>query len=103
MKDGILKKNAKPELKDDRVRELWDSAQGAPFSEDELATIREELVHFQRYIDKMEHWEGVHNDLKEKGRAGERSHAEERFTEYKRKVKKFHKTMVAKIEEKTEL
>lgn len=103
MKDGILKKSKKPELKDERVQELWDSAQSEPFSEDELGTIREELVHFQRYIDKMEHWEGVHNKLKEKGGTNERAHAEERLTEYKRKVKKFHKTMVAKIEEKTEL
>jgi len=103
LKDGILKKNKKAELKDERVQELWDSAQSEAFSEDELGTIREELVHFQRYIDKMEHWEGVHNKLKEKGSTNERKHAEERLTEYKRKVKKFHKTMVAKIEEKTEL
>jgi len=104
LKNNLLKKNKLTHgLKDQRVMSLWDSAQGGSFSEDELTTIREELLHFQRYIDKLEHWEGLHNQLKVKGGASERVHAEDRLTEYKRKVKKFHKTMVAKIEEKTEL
>jgi len=105
MKDSILsKKKSKPQLKDHRVQELWDTAQGGSFSEDELGTIREELSHFQKYVDKMEHWEGVHSHLKNNG--GEESEllrANERLTKYKHKVKKFHKTMLAKIEGKTEL
>lgn len=104
MKNSILKKKKKkPELKDERVQRLWDSARSATFSEDELDTVKEELLHFQRAIDKLAHWEEVHVTLKDKGAVDERSHAESKLGEYKRKVKKYHKTMVKKIEEKTEL
>jgi len=89
----------KPEFTDDRVMHLWKSVQNASFTPNELADVKEELRHFQKYIDKLEHWERYNKRIDSGENKQHQTHAQEKLEEYKRKVKKFHNTMLTKMKE----
>jgi len=102
MQETVLNKK-KSDFNDDRVSRLWDSAQTALFTADELQTVKEELSHFQRHIDKLNHWEYMNSKLEGESHTEEALHAQDKINDLKRKVKKYHKTIGKKIKEKIEL
>lgn len=93
----------KEEFQDPRVTELWERAKSAQFNQEELDSIKEELKHFERKINKHKHYveelgdsarllrEG-HDHLKEK-----HDSLVEKAKEHARWVKKMHATLVNKV------
>lgn len=90
----------KSDFTDDRVSRLWHLVQNSKeFKGKELEEVREELRHFQKYIDKLEHWERFNKKVERGENKGDKEHAQEKLEEYKRKVKKYHDTMIKKMKE----
>lgn len=82
------------EFEEPRVIDLWDLAQSANLTEEELASLREELKHFEVKIEKHNHYqkqlEISHQKLKHVERFGDQEHVsrnKERFAMLEEKTK----------------
>nr|KAF6431796.1 LDL receptor related protein associated protein 1 [Rousettus aegyptiacus] len=82
------------EFEEPRVIDLWDLAQSANLTEEELASLREELKHFEVKIEKHNHYqkqlEISHQKLKHVERFGDHEHVsrnKERYAMLEEKTK----------------
>lgn len=96
-----------PEFRDNRVYKLWAMARKTDWSPEELQSFKEELLHFERRLQKHEHYEEqlmqsaqALKDEVDDGKYPEKHmQLEERTQDLARKVKKLHdelKTRVSK-------
>ncbi|XP_058157294.1 alpha-2-macroglobulin receptor-associated protein isoform X2 [Dasypus novemcinctus] len=99
------------EFEEPRVIDLWDMAKAANFTEKELASLREELRHFEVKIEKHKHYqqqlETSHQKLQHVERTGDRGHLlqnkerhallEEKTKELGYKVKKHLQDLSSRI------
>ncbi|XP_074598090.1 alpha-2-macroglobulin receptor-associated protein [Brevipalpus obovatus] len=85
-----------------RVQKLWDLAKKSNFAPDELASLKEELTHYQTRVRKLKYFEDqLENDIhlgKNKPKPGkEETHLEHKVKELVHKVDKLHNHLETKI------
>nr|KAG5714649.1 hypothetical protein BaRGS_000137 [Batillaria attramentaria] len=96
-----------PEFRDHRVYKLWALAKKTDWSPEELESFKEELLHFERRLQKHEHYEdqlmqsadALRDQVKDGKYPEKHAQLEQRTQELRQKVKKMHdelKTRVSK-------
>lgn len=97
------------EFRDPRVNELWEKAQTAKFTEEELDSIKQELYHFDHKIMKHKHFRKEAEESRRLVDDGQHHFKEKheklakRAEEHGRWVKKMHSTLMDKVAAKIEL
>lgn len=90
---------------DKRILDLWDSAKtSGKFSPSELDSVKDELMHFQTRVHKLNYWQRVGDNLRAKLKEenndalrDEYEHSKRQITEHKKFIKKYHATVQQRI------
>lgn len=86
----------------EQIKQLWDVASKSNFSTDELDSIKDELKHFHRRVEKLKHFQV---ELEKKKMSvnepnivdDETKHIQRKVDELSRKVEKSHKSIASKL------
>lgn len=104
LKSQVRDRSVKPidrEFEEMNVQKLWDLAKNSDFTSDELASLKEELNHYQTRIKKLKYFqyqlENEQMQGKELKPGKDESHLEKKVRELDQKVNKVHSYIETKI------
>lgn len=104
LKSQVRDRNIRPldrEFEEMNVQKLWDLAKKSDFTSDELASIKEELNHYQTRIKKLKYFQLQFENEQLEGKklkpGKEESHLERKVKELDQKVNKVHNYIETKI------
>ncbi|KAK7507177.1 hypothetical protein BaRGS_00001112 [Batillaria attramentaria] len=94
-----------PEFRDHRVYKLWALAKKTDWSPEELESFKEELLHFERRLQKHEHYEdqlmqsadALRDQVKDGKYPEKHAQLEQRTQELRQKVKKMHNELKTRV------